>query len=223
LAVLDENFPNHGETLLNELAALGVTLVHMGPGGDMLAGWRFRFSQGPMLADAWTTLESMVRRTAATTTASWAEVQRVGAEIQAEARGTGNQIVENMIGGLLRSHRASREGLAHLRVLLRGARRPMSGNPMDVPGSRTRCDRCSRACSCVEHQVHGVPGYRALRREMVDDRHDLRPFRFVDTAQTSAVEQLTADEATQSGCPAEERRRLATRRKMRHGRPRERR
>jgi hypothetical protein len=41
----------------------------------------------------------------------------VGAEIQAEASGSGNQIVETMIGGLLRSHRASREGLAHLRML----------------------------------------------------------------------------------------------------------
>jgi hypothetical protein len=44
-------------------------------------------------------------------------VQRVGAEILAEARGSDNQIVENMIGGLLGSHRASREGLAHLRML----------------------------------------------------------------------------------------------------------
>jgi len=118
LAVLDANFPNHGETLLNDLTAMGVSFIQTEDRGlGVPAGWRFGFSQRHMLADAWTTLERMMRRTAATTTAPWAEVERVGAEIQTEATRSGNQIVENMIGGLLRSHRASREGLAHLRLL----------------------------------------------------------------------------------------------------------
>ena len=117
LAVLEETFPNHSETLRNELAAMGVSLVQAGPGGGAPAGWLFGGSHGPMLADAWTTLEDMVRRTAATTTAPWAEVQRVVAEIQVEARVSGNQIVETTIAGMLRSHQSSREGLAHLRML----------------------------------------------------------------------------------------------------------
>ena len=63
-----------------------------------------------------------------------------------------------------------------------------------------------------------MAGYRALRREGVNDLHELRMLRFIDTDQASTIEQLTGDEAAQSGCPAEERWRLVTRRETRHNR-----
>jgi len=117
LAVLDATFPNHGETVLNELAALGVGFIGTAPGAVAPAAWRFGFSQRLMVGDAWTTLEDMLRRMAATTTAPWAEAQRVAAEIQAEARVSSNEFVQMIVPGLVGSHRASREGRAHLRML----------------------------------------------------------------------------------------------------------
>jgi len=117
LAVLDATFPNHGETLLNELTVTGVTFTELGRGFAVPAGWRFGFSQGAMLAEAWTTLEDLMHRTAATTTAPWAEARRLQAEIEMEARRSSNPIVQTMIPSLLRAHQSSREGLARLRML----------------------------------------------------------------------------------------------------------
>ena len=70
-----------------------------------------------MLVEAWTTLQDMVRRTAETTTRPWGEAGRVNRDIEAEAKATSNAIVTNMIPGLIKSHQASREGLARLRML----------------------------------------------------------------------------------------------------------
>lgn len=117
LAVLDATFPNHAEAVLNDLAITGVGFIGMGPVAAAPAAWRFGFSQRLMVADAWTTLEDMMRRTAATTTAPWAEAQRVAAAIEAEARGSRNLFVKTMTPGLVGSHRPSREGRAHLRML----------------------------------------------------------------------------------------------------------
>ena len=117
LAVLDATFPNHGEAVLNDLTARGVTMAGWEPGHGSPAPWRFGFLQEPMLADAWATLDDMLRRIAATTTASWVEAQRVAAEIEAEVKGNRNEIVQTWVPGLLRSHRAPREGRAHLRML----------------------------------------------------------------------------------------------------------
>ena len=116
LAVLDATFPDHGEAVLNDLAVTGVGFIGTAPGAAP-AAWRFGFSQRLMAADAWTTLEGMMRRAAATTTAPWAEAQRVAATIEAEAGRSSNPVVQNMIPGPLGGHRASREMRAQLRML----------------------------------------------------------------------------------------------------------
>lgn len=123
LLVLEETFPNHGETLQNHLVITGVSLVEIGRGADPpiewgfhLSRWRFALSRGSMLFEAWTTLERMTRRMAATTTASWAEAQRVYADIQAEAAALGNPLVGPELQTRM-VHQMSREGLARLRML----------------------------------------------------------------------------------------------------------
>jgi hypothetical protein len=117
LEILEANLPNHGETMRNELAVMGMSFVEMGRGGNGPMDWRFGFSRNSMLLDAWTTLQDMVRRTAATTTKPWGEAGRVSRELEAEAKASGNPIVANAIPGLLRSQRSSREALARLRML----------------------------------------------------------------------------------------------------------
>jgi len=117
LQVLEETFPDHGQTLRNEIVPIGVSFVQMGDRGGAVFGWRFGFSQEPMLLEAWTTLQKLVRRTAATTTMPWTEARRVNADIEVEARASGNTIVGSAIPGLVRSHQSSREALARLRML----------------------------------------------------------------------------------------------------------
>jgi hypothetical protein len=127
LAVLDATFPHHGEALMNELALMGVTFSHVrftdvsftgsGPAGALAPGWRFGFSQRMMLADAWPTLDHLLRRLAATTTSSWVEAQSVAAAITTEARSSDNFIVQNTVPGLTKAHRSSREARARLRML----------------------------------------------------------------------------------------------------------
>jgi hypothetical protein len=127
LAVLDATFPNHGEGLMNQLALMGVTFRELsfadvsfnatGSAGTLAPGWRFGFSQRMMLADAWPTLEDMMRRLAATTSASWVEAQSVAAAIAAEATSSDNQIVKDIVPGLTEVLRAPREARARLRML----------------------------------------------------------------------------------------------------------
>jgi hypothetical protein len=116
LAVLDATFPNHADAVQNDVALLGVSFVRMEQAFDPSA-WRFGFSQRLMTVDAWPTVEDMVRRMAATTTAPWAEAERVTAAIAADAKGSHNPIVQTIIPGLVRSQSASRERRAHLRML----------------------------------------------------------------------------------------------------------
>ena len=117
LGVLEGNLPHHGDTLRNELAVMGTSFVAMGRRDGVPLDWRFGFSRESMLLDAWTTLQDMVRRTAATTTKPWAEAGRVNREIEAEAKASGNALLATAIPGLLRLQRTSREALARLRML----------------------------------------------------------------------------------------------------------
>jgi hypothetical protein len=117
LAVLDRTFPDHAQALTNDITLMGVTFTAPGTGGPDLSAWRYGFSSKLMLADAWTTLQTTVRRMVATTTESWSDAQRLTAGIEAEARRSSNPIVGMVMVGLSRSDRTSREGRAQLRLL----------------------------------------------------------------------------------------------------------
>ncbi|HEX5110984.1 MAG TPA: hypothetical protein VFV95_21175 [Vicinamibacterales bacterium] len=118
LAVLDATFPNHAEALLNEMTLMGVTYMNFSVEPPAAASaWRFGFSSQLMMIDAWTTVQHTVRRMAATTTAPWAEAQRVAAEIGAEAKRSHSEIFKSMIQGLGETERVSRERRAQLRIL----------------------------------------------------------------------------------------------------------
>jgi hypothetical protein len=119
LRVLDETFPNHGDALLNDLALAGVGFMETGPAAlaRTTGGWRFGFSQRLMVADAWTTLQDLTRRSAATATAPWAEAQRVAAGVRADAKSSSNEVVQIMGAELGTADRASREARAQLRML----------------------------------------------------------------------------------------------------------
>jgi len=117
LKVLEASFPDHGQTLRNEMVPIGVTFSQFGPRDRTVFGWRFFLSEEQMVFEGWTTLRRLVGRTAATTTMPWTEARRVNADIEIEARGSGNTIVGTAIPGLLRSHQSSRQTLARLRML----------------------------------------------------------------------------------------------------------
>jgi hypothetical protein len=117
LAVLDSTFPSHAEAMLNDLALIGVQAIYVEP--DLVTPtWRFGFSRRLMMADAWPTLEDMIRRLAAATAAPWGEAQRVAAEIEAQARGrSSNPVVQTAVPPLFQTHRESRALRAQLRLL----------------------------------------------------------------------------------------------------------
>ena len=61
-----------------------------------------------------------------------------------------------------------------------------------------------------------MTGYGALGRTVIDQLHDRRPLRFIDTGQTPAFEALTGNETAQSRCPAKECQRLVACNEVRH-------
>jgi hypothetical protein len=117
LAMLDATFPSHAEAVLNELAVTGMGFMNMPAGFSTSATWRFGFSGRLMIADAWTTLDDLMRQLAATTTMPCAEAQRVTATIETRATKRKNPLVANMISGLARSDRSARARRAQLRLL----------------------------------------------------------------------------------------------------------
>jgi hypothetical protein len=155
LELIDRAFPRNGHSMMNEALAAGAGFLAMGgseievqsltgSGSELLLAWRYGFSSRLMLADAFDRHLECMKRYADGDDKSWAELERIGKETDAEAQQSKNPIARIMIPGLRAANRAGRDRRAQLRLLRVAAHYRATGEVLELDdpfGTKLRTSR----------------------------------------------------------------------------------
>jgi len=140
LELLDRFFLRNDQTMMNEAMSVGLGFIRMsetgneeeilGPGAG--GGLKFALASHLVLADAFFTHLELMKRGGGSDDRPWAEVDRIGREIQDDMEHLKNPISKMMVPGLLGCSRTVRERRAQLRLLRIAAHYRATGEVLEL-------------------------------------------------------------------------------------------